>query len=435
MESTRSPRRRRKRFGREAVPAWLVILFYVLGTLAVGMTLPRIEAGLLPHLTIGLSPSAALAFCGAIASGMLALTGIVFSLSFVMVQFSSAAYSPRLVQWFSRDPVVTHATGTFTATFLYALVTTAWIDREGSGRVPLLSGLVVFLLLLGSVFAFTGLIHRLGMLQISAVLAYIGDRGREIIAEMYPPLADAHGVLKPPEPKPAGPWVQSLAYKGPPRVVAAVDVPALVAAARAVGGVVVLRFAVGSTVMEGDVLTRVSGSAPIPERDLLACIHLTQERTFEQDPKYALRLLVDVAIKALSPAINDPTTAVQAIDQLEDHIRRLGGCKLDVGRVKDGAGVLRLVFPVPTWEDFLRLSFEEIRACGAGSVQVMRRMREAQNALLATVPETRREAVRGALARLDSTVGRAYLDPGERSDALEADRQGLGLPTHMESGD
>jgi uncharacterized membrane protein len=430
-----TPRGRRQRFGRRKAPPWLIILFYVVGTLALGLTLPRLEASLLPDLTLGLSPSSALAFCGAIASGMLALTGIVFSLSFVMVQFSSAAYSPRLVQWFAKDPVVTHATGIFTATFLYALMTTAWIDREGSGRVPLFSGMVVFLLLLASVFAFAGLIHRVGMLQISNVLAYIGDRGREIIAEMYPPLEDAVGVLRAPEPRPAGPWVQSLTYKGPPRVVAAVDVPALVTSGQAAGGIVVLRFAVGSTVMEGDILAQVSGSAPVPERDLLECIHLTPERTFEQDPKYALRLLVDVAIKALSPAINDPTTAVQAIDQLEDHLRRLGGCKLDVGRVNDSAGVLRLVFPVPSWEDFLRLAFEEIRACGAGSVQVMRRMRGTQNALLASVPETRKQPVRDALARLDATVGRSYSDPNERSDALVGDRQGLGLPANTESGD
>ena len=430
-----TPRGRKRRFGWRQTPSWMVILIYVLGTMMLGAVLPRMEALYLPDLNLGLSVSSALTVCGAIASGMLALTGIVFSLSFVMVQFSSAAYSPRLVQWFAKDPVVTHATGIFTATFLYALFTSAWIDRQGSGRVPYVSGTIVLLLLLASVFAFTGLVHRISMLQISNVLAYVGEQGREIIREMYPPLEDATGELKPPEPKPAGPWVQSLTYAGPPLVVAALDVPALVAVAKAAGGLVVVRFAVGSTVMEGDVLARVSGPSPIPERHLLACIHLTQERTFEQDPKYALRMLVDVAIKALSPAINDPTTAVQALDQLEDHLRRLGVCKLDVGRVTDASGMLRLVFPVPTWEDFLRLAFEEIRACGAGSVQVMRRMREAQNTLLATVPETRKEAVRDALARLDATVGRSYSDPNERSDALVGDRQGLGLPANAESGD
>lgn len=411
------------------------MLIYVLATMMLGAVLPRLEALFLPDLTLALSVSSALTVCGAIASGMLALTGIVFSLSFVMVQFSSAAYSPRLVQWFAKDPVVTHATGIFTATFLYAIIMSAWIDRGGTGQVPFLSGMVVFLLLLASVFAFTGLVHRIGMLQISEVLAYIGDRGRKIIAQMYPPLQDASGAPAPAGPKPAGPWVQVLTYQGPPQVVAALDIQGLVECGKAAGGLAAVRFAVGSTVMEGDVLVRVSGKESIPERDLLACILLTRERTFEQDPKYALRLLVDVAIKALSPAINDPTTAVQALDQLEDHLRRLGGCKLDVGSVMDGSGVLRLVFPVPAWEDFLRLAFEEIRTCGAGSVQVMRRMREVQNTLLAAVPDSRKQAVRDALARLDATVGRSYSDPHERSDALVGDRQGLGLPANTESGD
>lgn len=428
-------RRRLKRFRRGPRESWVVILAYVIGTFLLGFILPRVEAAYLPHLTIGLSPSAALTVCGAIASGMLALTGIVFSLSFVMVQFSSAAYSPRLVQWFARDPMVIHATGIFTSTFLYAICATAWVDREGNGRVPLLSALVVIALLVVSVFAFAGLVHRLGMLQINEVLAHIGNRGREIITEMYPPLPQGDHAEPPPEPRPKGPWIQELRHSGPPRVVAALDIPALVEAARSVGGLVVVRFSVGSTVMEGDVLAHVAGPAPVPLEHLKADIILTKERTFEQDPKYALRLLVDVAIKALSPAINDPTTAVQALDQIDDHLRRLGRCRLDVGRVTDGAGTMRLVFPVPSWEDFLRLAFEEIRACGATSVQVMRRMREALNTLLMTVPESRKAAVRAVLTRLDATVDRSYLDATDRSEALVGDRQGLGLPAHSERGE
>ncbi len=426
---------RSKRFRRGPLDSWVIILAYVVGTFLLGFGLPRMEAAYLPHLTIGLSPSAALTVCGAIASGMLALTGIVFSLSFVMVQFSSAAYSPRLVQWFARDPLVTHATGIFTATFLYAICATAWIDREGNGRVPLVSALVVIALLVVSVFAFAGLVHRIGMLQISEVLAYIGDRGREIIAQIYAPLPAEGGSVPAQEPKPAGPWIQEYRHSGPPRVVAAFDIPALVENARAASGVVVLRFAVGSTIMEGDVLARVSGPSPMPDGKLGSAILLTKERTFEQDPKYALRLLVDVAIKALSPAINDPTTAVQALDQIDDHLRRLGQCRLDVGRVKDAGGTLRLVFPVPSWEDFLRLGFEEIRACGATSIQVMRRMREALNTLLATVPESRKRAVRAVLAKLDTTVDRSYQDSTDRSEALVGDRQGLGLPAHSERGE
>jgi uncharacterized membrane protein len=107
----------------------------------------------------------------------------------------------------------------------------------------------------------------------------------------------------------------------------------------------------------------------------MQAIELATERTFEQDPKFAIRLLVDIAIKALSPAINDPTTAVQAIDQIEDLLVRLGRRELDVGYGRGPSGAVRVIVPMPTWEDYLTLSFDEIRQFGASSVQVMRRLR------------------------------------------------------------
>src|SRR3954463_8481959 len=97
-----------------------------------------------------MSPASAMSVCSGIASGMISLTGIVFSLTFVMVQFSATAYSPRLVNWVSRDPVVSHALGVFSATFLYAIIMMRWVDREASGRVPLISSWLVFLLLVAS---------------------------------------------------------------------------------------------------------------------------------------------------------------------------------------------------------------------------------------------------------------------------------------------
>ena len=93
--------------------------------------------------------------------------------------------------------------------------------------------------------------------------------------------------------------------------------------------------AVGDTLVEGAALLHVHDSGtPLPEDALRRAVHLERERTFEQDPKYPIRLLVDIAIKALSPAINDPTTAVQTIDQLEDLLRRLGAAELDAGRCR-----------------------------------------------------------------------------------------------------
>src|SRR5262245_66542415 len=105
---------------RESLTTWSIPLAYVLAVLAVGMIVPRMEHRLLPGSVSTMSPAAAMGICSAIASGMISLTGIVFSLAFVMVQFSAVAYSPRLVLWLARDPVMSHALGMFSATFLYA---------------------------------------------------------------------------------------------------------------------------------------------------------------------------------------------------------------------------------------------------------------------------------------------------------------------------
>jgi uncharacterized membrane protein len=120
-----------------------------------------------------------------------------------------------------------------------------------------------------------------------------------------------------------------------------------------------------------------------------AAIHVGDQRTFEQDPKYALRLLVDIAVKALSPAINDPTTAVQAIDQIEDLLVRLAKCDLETSRAYDQSGTLRVIFQMPSWGDYLTLAFDEIRQYGRDSIQVMRRLRSALADLADTVGSDR----------------------------------------------
>src|SRR5204863_2539477 len=149
---------------------WLIPLAYAVVTILVGMILPRLEHRFMPELVSTMSAASAMAICSSIASGMLALTGIVFSLAFVMVQFSATAYSPRLVLWVARDPVVSHALGVFTATFLYALMLLAWVDREASGKVPLISGWAVFALLVASIGLFIALIERIALLQVNRML-------------------------------------------------------------------------------------------------------------------------------------------------------------------------------------------------------------------------------------------------------------------------
>jgi uncharacterized membrane protein len=175
-------------------------------------------------------------------------------------------------------------------------------------------------------------------------------------------------------------------------------------------------------------LLRVHGGEKrLSERRLRRFVKLGAERTFEQDAKYAIRILVDVAIRALSPAINDPTTAVQALDQVEDLLLRLGRRSLESGRAEDASGKVRLVFPVPSWEDFLALSFDEIRFYGASSIQVMRRMRALLQNVSEHVPPERRAALDRYLERVDKGIRRSFEDKDDLKDALAEDRQGLGL--------
>jgi uncharacterized membrane protein len=404
-----------------------VPLTYMLAAIGTGLIVPRLEHYLLPDFTSDMSPSAAMTICAAIASGMIALTAIVFSLAFLMVQFSATAYSPRLVLWIARDPVLAHALGLFSASFLYALLFTAWIDRKGLGQVPLVSVWLVFGLLVASMGAFVALIERVGRLQVNQMLIFTGDRGREAIDEMY--LAADTPAAPPLTPESSSaPVTLTLTHVGRPQVIQAIHVDKLVAATAGADAVIEMLAAVGDTLVERTpVLKVLGGRQPLDEQALKASIDAGDERTFEQDPKYAIRLLVDIAIRALSPAVNDPTTAVQALDQVEDLLIRLGNRQLDGGRFADATGRVRVVVPYPSWDDFLRLSFDEIRTYGAGSVQVMRRMSALMASLGEVVPADRLPALRRWERRLEGAIEQAFPNPEQRRDASVVDRQGLGI--------
>jgi uncharacterized membrane protein len=405
-------------------------MVYVVTSIACGLVLPRIEHGLFGAYAAGVSVSAALAFLSAVSSGMLALIGIVFAIAFVVVQFSTVAYSPRLAVIFGDDPLSFHTLGLFFATFTYSLATLLWTDRDGSGQVPLLSGILVGVLLFLSMLAFARLVQSLSSLQIHNVLRHIGGRGRTVIRAMFPDLADETAGAGAPEPPAPETATQFLTYEGEPRVICSIDIPALVRAAERHGAVIVLECGVGETLVDTMALMRVHGAAgALPERELRAALRLGSVRTFEQDPKYAIRLLVDIAIRALSPAVNDPTTAVQALDQIEDLLRRLGRRRLDAGFACDTAGRVRLIFPVAGWEDYLALAFDEIRQFGVTSVQVLRRLRSVLTGLAeSAATEERRAAVRLYIRGLEEDVTDSDLDERDRGMALQEDRQGLGMP-------
>jgi len=202
----------------------------------------------------------------------------------------------------------------------------------------------------------------------------------------------------------------------------------LEALASSVDGVIEVASAVGDTVVVGSVLLYVHGAKEnIDEQVLRAAFLMGEQRTFDQDPKYAIRLLVDIAIRALSPAINDPTTAVQALDQIEDLLRRIGRRRLEIGAIYDRQGKLRLFTPHPTWEDFTALAFDEIRVYGSQSVQVMRRMKALAGDLIGFLPQERHKALLRQQKRLNSTIARSFETAEDKREASVEDRQGLGV--------
>lgn len=414
------------------MPVWIIPLVYTLLSLFGATALPRLERAFALSFDVGISVAAAQIVLSSIASGMMALTGIVFSIAFVMVQFSAVTYSPRFANRFARDPVLFHALGMFFATFTFALVAIAWTDRDRSAQVPGMSAFVSVFLLFASLIAFGLLMRRLGDLQISSTLRYIGDQGRAVIRQTFAASLRQHGTAQGAravaDASPV-PVTQVVRYSGSPRYVQRYDIQALVRIASGAGARIKMDAAVGDMVMDGSVMMRVLGGAgKLPQDALLRTVKLGADRTFEQDPKYPIRLLVDIAIKALSPAINDPTTAVQALDQIEDLLRRLARQELGDGRIADAAGVVRLVFPTPGWDDYLALAFDEIRVFGTGSVQVMRRMRSALRGLAELVADSERAAgVQRYIQHVDAVIERSALDEEDRAAARQEDPQGLGL--------
>ena len=417
----------------EGWPLWLIPLPYLVFGIVAGVAFPRIELAYFPAFAHIVSVGSAQAYLSAMSSGTITLTALVFSVMFMMLQMTMSAYSKRLIMLFSGHPLSLHALGVFSATFLCSLGTLQFVDRNHDGRVPWLSMEFATALLVVSMVFLTLLIQRAALLRITHVLQFVGHRGRTVIAKLLPPLegsaagevatlrlkADAIRTQVP---------QQRVAYDGVPLAIANFRIDDFVQLAKEASGTIVIKCGVGDTVAQGTVLLEVYGTqALIPEGVLLQGIVLAPERAFERDPKYPLRLLVDTAIMALSPAVNDPTTAVQAIDQIQDLLHRLGSRVLEAGVVNDAQGDLRLVFPMPTWEEYLSLAFDEIRIYGSSTLQVLRRMRSALIDLAGSLQDSARvAAVQKYLEHLNAMVERSDLDAFDRALALQGDPQGLG---------
>lgn len=362
----------------------------------------------------------------AVATGMIAFTGFVVSGVLLVVQFAAGQYSPRLVLWFRRDPLIKHAIGTFLAAFVFSLVALRLLDEPGSEVSPDVTVGVALGLLVGSSILFLALLQRVtDRLRPRTLFGAVTREGVRAAREIYPRALGQEPAAE------SGEWAtaepQRLHHAGRPGVLTSFDRDALVALALDAGAVVEIVPAVGEYVGPRAELLRVHGGR-IGEEGPARCLVVADERTIEQDPAFAIRMVVDTAIRALSPAVNDPTTAVHALDVLEVLVLELAGRDLDASVATDAAGGLRLVWRAPSWEDLLDLAFSEIRSYGAASAQVCRRLRAVLDDLLEGTPEPRHPGLDTQLARLRATVVRSFPEGSPERELAEAgDRTGLGL--------
>lgn len=194
------------------------------------------------------------------------------------------------------------------------------------------------------------------------------------------------------------------------RAVLAFDISSLVALSQRADCIIELVPQVG------DPLIRVfGGRLTFPEKQLKQSVAVGMERTMEQDPTFAFRIMVDIASKGLSPAINDPTTAVLAIDQIHHLLRYVASRNLATGQVHDSNGQLRIVYRTPEWEDSVRLGVTEIRHFGGESIQIARRLKAMLENLIQNPPESRTKWFRQELAILRRSAERFFSEPEDRA--------------------
>ena len=216
-------------------------------------------------------------------------------------------------------------------------------------------------------------------------------------------------------------------HQGRSTTVLAVNLELLVAEAERSNGAIEFVPQVGDFVSVNDPLFNLYGGAgSIDEATLRSAVAFGAERSMEQDPTFAFRIVADIALKALSPAINDPTTAVLAIDQLNRMLRAVGKRHLRTEEISDKTGTLRLIFRTPNWDDFVHLTFSEIRSCGSNNLQIVRRLRAMILNLLQTLPLHRHAALNEQLSLLDREIAKNFAYPEELALAQVPDTQGLG---------
>ncbi|MFI7588354.1 DUF2254 domain-containing protein [Spongisporangium articulatum] len=413
------------------VPSVGVVLALILGT-----ALPRLDArvdGRLPggveSLLFTGGADSAETLLDAIASSLITVTSLTFSLTVVTLQLASSQFSPRLLRTFTRDRFVHLTLALFLFTFTFSLAVLRTVRTSGEGRptfVPQISVTLAFLLAVASVVGLVFFLAHLAQeIRVETMLRTVHADACATIAALLPadPESPTPAVLPEPAPR-ARPW-----SAGASGFLISVEEKALLGAAVEADAVLLLSRQPGSSLVAGVPMGYYWPRGPQPlapdvERRLLARVTGAVlggfERTATQDIGFGLRQLTDVAVKALSPGINDPTTAVHALGHASALLSTVAGRAPGPKVLTDGEGVARVYLNRPGLADLLDVAISQPRRYGAADPAVLARL-----LLLLfevgwnTPPEQRVPVISDQLERLRATIAAQDFDDAERRSLAE----------------
>lgn len=373
------------------------------------------------------SSSTASTVLSAIVGAMVGLTGFVVTVTVLIVQMATDSFSPRLIGVWLRDGMLKALLSLMVGALAFSFLL---LRRVETDFVPNLGVSIAGLLLLLSLLLFlvflSSYLHQLRPVAVASFVAgYVQRDFKRLVATIAQSPDLYRGVFEPNGAQPA--LVVRSETSG---AIQAIDAQGLARWARQHDCLVVLHHPVGDSVPVNARLIEIYGAPDSvtqrDERALRGMLALGIERTLDQDPAFAIRIMVDIANLALSPAVNNPTTAVQVLDQLAEVLRLIGDTELPSARLQSGELQQGLVIPVRRWDDYLQLGVTEIREFGSSSVQVVRRMRAMLEELKDEVRPEHRPAVEDEIRRLSRTVARSFADSVDLDRAGIADPQGIG---------
>jgi uncharacterized membrane protein len=373
----------------------------------------------------------------AIAGSIITVAGVIFSVTVLALQLTSTQFSPRVLRNFLSDRSNQLVLGVFVGTFTYTILVLRSIksdDGDTSAFVPafaITGSLVLTLFSIGMLIYF---IHHISVrIQVTSIVA-------SIAADSLPVVRALAGWWEPEDDRPWHPAMTRTPVATPPSgaipahlvggeqilvpaeesgYLQLVDMERITEVARAANGKCRLLIAPGAWVQAGAPIAAFASSAD-GDADIEALTHelceglsVAHERSLKQDVAFGVQQLVDVAVKALSPSMNDPTTANNCIDRLVEVLIEVGSHRDAPRSFADADDVVRLEIPFPTFDELVELAFDPIRHYGRETPAVVVHLARGLS-ILRSLPEDRHEALRRQ-ARM--------LADGARSIQLEADRR------------